>query len=322
MPQRKVIFDIGEIGWSHFHAAHIKYIRKVKEVGIAPTKYGINLLTHFTVYTFPDRKKLYNCDSQDEMRFINIETLHKDLMNPKDIRSGFSIQKFNGRMFKGKDLSGWLQYYNIRNEELSLSFSEFFYPRGGVLPYRGELLFEPFTTTAHEKDLLHSLIQYEECKNIVIFPRFKTGFVYYDKRNWPLENWVELVNLLVLYTDLNIIICGNSDYTYEFENQYIDNKRITNVSRSKFPLELTIAALNDSKTVLSVSTQSFGPTLSLLQRCNTLVWGHDKERLERDVDYPNSFKKNNIKYEYIDGDVDIYNDLPVEIVFRKIIEMI
>ena len=259
----KVVFDIGEIGWSLLHRAHITWL---KENEGSDLLYGI-----VKVFTLKERVKFYD----DLIPKYNIITdLPEEMYSANLVRNSFLYN--NGPpikdMFRKCDIDSDDVIHGWKNKDWKSADC-----------YKDRMVFEPFEShlidmQEYDKKMLDLDVGKS---NIVIMPRFKIGDPYTELRNWGVKNWRSLYIMITEKTDWNVIIAGRYGLSYYFEE--VKGRSINLISDD--PFSMMLAALNDPNTHLAVSSQSFGGKLALLQNVDTIMWGHQKQRHKVDENW-------------------------------------
>lgn len=112
---------------------------------------------------------------------------------------------------------------------------------------------------------------------ILLFPRR-----YRDKRDWGAERWFKLVDLLKS-EDFFVVLTGVQESSVR---RIPSEKNVLNLIEflsENIMLEAAIGVMN--RAICSVGGQSALPILSMLQRCPTFMWGHEKVRHTEDNNF-------------------------------------
>lgn len=103
------------------------------------------------------------------------------------------------------------------------------------------------------------------------------------QRNWPEQNWEQLVSrLLTEYRDYKIIIAGapSGSFLKNFQDERVINIIDTPAEES---IDLSLAFLNNA--LFSITSQSGSTHLSLQSCCPSLILGHEQKRHLIDENY-------------------------------------
>jgi hypothetical protein len=253
------ILDVGEIGWSLYHRAHLQWR---KDQGEDPPD--------VMVYTLPDRMRLY-----EGLAMVVRTDIPVALRSPFLLRNSFM---YDG----GPNIHKVIEELGIMPESVIHGWRNMEWKSAKC--YEGKMTFKPIPVHDFEMSAYYGRLKdYNmEEKNIILLPRYKFGAKYTERRNWGEERWHELTNLLVERTNHNLIVCGKYGQVYHLSEV---KGRVYNLVDDADPLETLLCALNDTRTVLAVSSQSFLGKLALLQNVHTLMWGHQKQRHQVDENW-------------------------------------
>lgn len=116
-------------------------------------------------------------------------------------------------------------------------------------------------------------------KSVMVFPR-RRG----DGRDWPERSWAELVTML-LDGGYGVLIGGASESSFPVRGKMQSVVDLTSTGQI-WALDLVIHHL--SKVRMAIGSQSALPILALHQGVPTLMWGHEKERHERELNWFNT----------------------------------
>lgn len=254
------IFDCGEIGFTLYHIGHLNW-RKAQ--GETPPK--------VRVLTLPDRMRMF----EGGLAML-VETIHINaLLSPFLVRNNFL---YNG----GPDFLEVFRECNIEPNTLIHGWENEQWRNQKC--YKDKMLFKPFKSYDFEIEEYNKLKGKLDPtkKNIVMYPRHKSGPSTMEARNWKFENWEILLFYLIKQTDYNIIICGKRGQTQCID--HLDSGRLLTIVTDN-PFSMNICALNDPNTILTLASQSFGGKLALLQNVDTVMWGDQKQRHQVDENW-------------------------------------
>lgn len=231
--------DIGELGWSLYLSAHLRWLKK-------NTNYS------FAVITLPDRKCLYK-DSAD----LVLEVPNNFYKEFKDEQNCFGL----GQPFR-EDLKEFFQAvlpsgYSIPDEfnfKMDRSF------------LTGRLIYKPY---CYSKKLIGK-------KKILIFSRYRKQAPY-NRRNLPKLFYVELIGALCdKFPDYEVKTVGQKFSSHNIWNDEIKKCNYRNGIKCNPDLQDVI---DDCQLAVSaIGSQSALPKITLLQGVPTFIIGHDKER--------------------------------------------
>lgn len=242
MNQNIAFIDIGELGWSLYLSAHIRWLKK-KNPG-----------TKLLVLTSPDRACLY-----DEWAEIH------------PITDDFYLR------YSGKD-QHCLGLYGITSQEL-MDFFEKKIPSGYKIPedfpfdcyyyskvFKGELEYAPYP----------AFISSKVRNRILIFPRYRDGL--FSSRNLPEEFYEHLaLDLCEKYSNLIVTLIGTASGAYPMlktigKKQLNLDNRIGRVDSLQCLIDLC------KESIVAIGGTSAPPKITLLQGVPTFIIGHEKKR--------------------------------------------
>lgn len=242
MNQNIAFIDIGELGWSLYLSAHIRWLKRRNP--------GMELL----VLTSPDRACLYD-------KWAVIQSITDDFY----------------RRYSGEDQE-CLGLRGISSQEL-MDFFEKKIPSGYKIPedfpfdcdtysevFKGELEYAPYPSSISSKAR----------NRILIFPRYRGGV--FSSRNLPEEFYERLASgLCERYSNLIITLIGTASGVYPMSKTIgknllnLDN-RIGRVDSLQCLIDLC------EESVVAIGGTSAPPKITLLQGVPTFIIGHEKER--------------------------------------------
>jgi hypothetical protein len=242
-PAVKAFIDIGELGWSLYLSAHVRWLREKKE--------------YVSVITYWDRRFLYE-NLADEILIVPDEFTNQFSECQQD---GFGL-----RTPKGKRVPH-MQIVNFLNRffpELKTFLSDEFILRCHN-PFKNKMLFGPYLPNNPEKTGF----------KIVIFPRKRSG--EYEKRNLPIQFYKELIETLSRkFGDSKIVTIGNHKGSYQLGKS---NLRCHNFTDLVDDRDIGFVVDQLSGASYAIGSASALPKLSLLQGVPTVIVGHDKKRV-------------------------------------------
>lgn len=242
---------VGEFGWELcYWQAHGRWLK--------------DMVPDIEIYavTFPGRQVLYR-DFADRIVFHSEETMS---------RFG-RLDSYNSQGFDRKE---YFVYVGRMIER--------FHAYGAVTTpnHNGRFYIDPDKMVFRRFQSLKSLgdcLELEEVEGkryVMLFPRQRG-----DGRDWPEKNWSRLLDLL-LKGGYGVVIGGVQGFSSLVKGK---GKGIVNlVARDEFhALDLVVHYLN--KVGMALGSQSALPILSLHQGVPTLMWGHEQERHERELNW-------------------------------------
>lgn len=211
--------------------------------------------------TFPGRQALYR-DFADCVVFHSDETLGKlGRLDCYDSR-GFGRKEYfayAGRM---------VERFHAYGAVMTPSHNGRFYVEPDKMDFRR---FSPLRNLGEFLDL-------EDAgeKSVMVSPR-RRG----DGRDWPEENWLELLPLL-LNDGYGVIIGGASESSFLVKGKVSGMIDLTTTGQI-WAFDAVIHYL--TKVRMAIGSQSALPILALHQGVPTLMWGHEKDRHERELNW-------------------------------------
>jgi ADP-heptose:LPS heptosyltransferase len=279
MNQNIAFIDIGELGWSLYLSAHIRWLKKKNP--------GTNLL----VLTSPDRACLY-----DEWAVIH------------PITDDF-YHRYSGQAQHCFGL------YDISSQEL-MDFFEKEIPGGYKIPedfpfdchyysevFKGELEYAPYPSSISSKVR----------NRILIFPRHRGhSDGVFSSRNLPEEFYECLaLDLCEKYSNLIITLIGTASGAYPMSKTIgknllnLDN-RIGRVDSLQCLIDLC------EESVVAIGGTSAPPKITLLQGVPTFIIGHEKKRFVKTENWMRT------KVGFFEISKDGYNTLDQDKCLKKI----
>jgi hypothetical protein len=270
MNQNIAFIDIGELGWSLYLSAHIRWLKKKNP--------GRKLL----VLTSPDRACLYS-------EWAEIQSITDDFY----LRYSQKAQHCLG-------------LYDISSQELMDFFrkkipSEYKIPEDFPFDcynytrvFKGELEYAPYSPSTSSKAR----------NRILIFPRYRGGV--FSSRNLPEEFYEHLaLDLCEKHSNLIITLIGTASGAYSMSKITGKNKvnldnRIGRVDSLQCLIDLC------EESVVAIGGTSAPPKLTLLQGVPTFIIGHEKRRFVKTENWMRTkvmfFKISEDEYNTLDQD--------------------
>jgi len=236
---RLAFVDIGELGWSLYLTAHVRWLKK-------------NTDSQVIIISLPDRKCLYQ-EFADEIVDIP-EAFYK--------KYDLGIQDCFG-----------LAYVN--QSELRAFFLPYV-PKGYCLARYVQLGCDKDASVVFNNRFIYAPYKYskppDDGKEIIIFPRRRLGI--YEARNLPERFYLNLIERLCdEFPKLIIRTIGTKNGAY---NMKIDRFNYINwIGRGESVQDMIDKC---QSAVVAVGSQSAPPKISLLQGVPTFMIGHQKGR--------------------------------------------
>lgn len=239
---KEVFLDVGELGWSLYLSAHIRWLKRQGRAMLA-------------VMVLPERECLY--EGLADTIFNPPEEFYKDFDLAQQSCFHFYNTRSSGlrlrRYFNPRLPSG---YYISETQSLDDKVKQ----RG----YRKEMIFEPYSY----KTILKGR------KEILVFPRYRRGG-HFKWRNLPKIFYIDLVNRLCNeFKDCIIRTLGTVSGAYNAIE--IPKNNYVNFVGKTPSLQMVIDRCQIA--IGAVGSQSAPLKLTLLQKIPTFMIGHDQKR--------------------------------------------
>lgn len=235
-----VYIDIGELGWSFYLSAHVRWLKRTSQREIL-------------VITYPDRLCLYK-RIVDYVKVVPVE-FGKFSSYQQD---GFGLLTDTGQKLHFSILRKFFEKY-IENGFViakDQSFSCKYFPEN-------EMIFESYSPSNN------TLVDHK----ILIFPRCRRH-PRYKWRNLSKSFYIDLITKLCdTFNSTTIITFGTKEGAYSFD-EVVKPNYVDLVGKSS--LEEVINECSNA--VVAIGSASSLPKLSLLQGVPTFIIGHQKER--------------------------------------------
>lgn len=240
----------GELGWELcYWQAHGRWLKQ--------------LFSDIELYavTFPGRQVLYR-DFADCIVFHSDKTMAK--FGKQDCYNSVGFGRKEYFVYVGKLIEEFHTYGAITTP----NHNGRFYMR----PDR--MVLRRFTPLKRLGD--HVELRSVRKKSVMLFPRRRE-----DGRDWPEKHWTKLLSKL-LDGGYQIVIAGTKDGSCLVKQK---REGVINLCREDplHILDLVIYYL--AKVKMAVGSQSALPILALHQGVPTLMWGHEQERHEKELNY-------------------------------------
>jgi lipopolysaccharide biosynthesis glycosyltransferase len=246
----KLFYDISELGWSMYLAAHLKFCHKRGD--------KVGIITH------PGKYVLYR-DCVDLMLPLPEEYIETFKNMPSDGNHLFD-PKTNVRIRDHKLLSApFKKAYPEYKDNIITSYSKF----------EGQRVFEKYKHSKTSERLAKSMIEgYNDC--ILIFPRYRDS--KFQCRNISKEQWLVITDILCdQYKQSKIISIGTLNGAMRLD---INKKNFTDLVGydDNKTLDLMIAFCNAKLTRAAVGNQSGTVKITLLSGTPTFMFGDERQR--------------------------------------------
>ena len=244
----------GEFGWELcYWQAHIRWLKERYPTGI-----------DFLPVTFTGRQAFYR-DFVEEIVFHSDVVL--DRFGRLDCYNSQGITRREYFTYAGALVDRYEAYGAITTPNHN---GRFYIPSD-------KMAFKKF----HPMHTLKSLINLPPVKkkSVMIFPRYRG-----DSRDWAEPNWVELVYQLGK-AGYEVVIGGvkSASCLIDYEGEGVINLMQIFKGDPFYSLDLVLYYL--TKVRAALGSQSALPILSMHQEVPTLMWGHEKERHEKELNY-------------------------------------
>jgi len=236
---REVFLDIGELGWSFYLSAHMRWLKFMnKPIPAVVVLDGRELLyKNLTdkIWTVPSASIPFDVETQNRFTFHNV--------------SGEMLRKhYSQHLIEG--------YYISKTQPFDCQFWHKI--------YAGQMLFRPYVS-----DLVWQGIKKNE---IHVFPRYRKS-KHFAPRNLPKEFYADLLyKLCDEFPDCIIKIVGTKSGAYDIN---IDRKNFENIL-GETSIEHLISGAPLVR--CAIGSQSAPLKLMLLQSVPTFMIGHEKKR--------------------------------------------
>lgn len=246
--QPRLFYDIGELGWSIYLAAHLKYLDRQGETAsvIAPAA----------------REVFYrDCASE-------IVPLPESW-----------IERFGGYPADGNHLYDPRARRRIRDQALlSEPFREEWPDREIVTEYsrfEGERVFEPYRHSEKAAETCADL--FGEDRVIVVFPRRRSG--KFGGRNIPRRQWDRIAGAICEAFPEHVVVAMGSRGG-AWPELRVDSPRFRNLVgwNDSLTLDLLVALCNTGQASAAVGNQSGTVKMTLLCGTPTYIFGHERHR--------------------------------------------
>jgi hypothetical protein len=248
---KTLYYDCGELGWSLYLLGHINWLIKYKN------------FTDFSICTYKNRMFLYE--------HLPIEVLEIPYQMMKEIKDfdmdGTHLFKHDTQeRIHNNYLIKLFNYYYGDEYSINEDYNKF----------QNESLHESIPSSSRLKAKADKLIPYGMA--VLVFPRARIG--KFASRNLPKNFYVKLINRLISeFNYINIVSIGLPSSSYNLSNA-IGHKQFVDLTTYKEDdmLELLITILNSREVMATVGSQSALPKVSLLQKVQSYMIGHERKR--------------------------------------------
>ena len=241
-------YDISELGWTMYLAAHLKYLAGQKR----PAAIAVQ-----------DAKRVFYRDCALEILPIPEEWVRKYGKYPSD----------------GNHLYNPLTRRRIKSQQLlSHPFTKA-YPQYQVVTrysrFQDQRIFEAYTHDPAMEDLSDEL--FGDRRVLLVFPRHRSG--KFRGRNIPRKQWIRIIRSLCdRYPDFTIAAFGSSGGAYtglQPEREHFIDLVGYDDNRT---LDLMVSLCNTRRAVAAVGNQSGTVKITLLCGTPTFIFGHERKR--------------------------------------------
>lgn len=257
-PEKIMMFyDISELGWSMYLAAHLKYLKqKGKRVGII----------------CPKAKEVLYRDSAEII--LPIPRLYTD--------------KFRKMMSDGNHLFDPDRNVRIRDQRLISTPFRRAYPKFNMITryskFENERVFAPYK---HSKSIEEFCYQkFANTPVIIVFPRHRDS--KFKCRNIPRSGWINIIrNLCKAYPKACIISIGSISGAYDININESNYHNFVKHSDDE-TLDMLVCLCNTNQAVATVGNQSGTVKIALLCKTPTYIFGDEEDRHIRHENWSNT----------------------------------
>lgn len=246
---RELFLDIGELGWSLYLSAHMKWL-KAKGQSVPG------------IMTLPGRECLYE-EVTSEIHMVP-DSFYNDFDG--SLQNCFGIYGVKVEKLRGYFNSMLLGYFYI-SERQPLSCGDW------KKIFIDQMLFEayPYKTKFRKK------------KEILIFPRYRTTWPF-SSRNLPKTFYINLIiGLCDENKDCVIKTIGAKSGAYRITEKEVARKNYKNWVGKKANLQTVIERFQIAK--CTIGGTSALPKLALLQGVPSFIIGHEPDRFKTDENW-------------------------------------
>lgn len=235
--------DIGELGWSLYLSAHLRWIKN----------------------RHPEAESLVCCSPGRAALFKDVADI---CFLPKAFYEKFDVSMQNCFGIKNVNFESIINFFS--------DYVEAGYEVYGDFPYRIReyrdalklpLCFQPYSVNPNFKK--------SGRRRILIFPRRRlAGF---SSRNLPKEFYTKLINVLCnQFESKTITLIGEPNGTYEFNDEELTFPNVQNMISPEYSIQDLVDVCSESD--MAVGGASAPPKITALQRIPTFIIGHEKKR--------------------------------------------
>lgn len=248
----KFFVDIGELGWSLYLSAHIKWLNRNEE--------------HPMVITYKDRMPLYECPTFEP---------------PDEFKETYGQYSQDGFGLYGVKAGELEQFF--KNYFPAWTMPSYFTMSCTPLP-ADKLLYTPYDYSAgiDEGDKILIFPRFRK----TYYPKEELKHkhpIHYEKRNLPKVFYQKLAYLLAkLFPNTTIYSIGHKDGAYDLDVQATNFINLIGQTDLQDLIDLCKGAK------LAIGGTSAPPKITMLQGVPTVVIGHEKKRFEEEENWGNT----------------------------------
>ncbi|MFC1545335.1 hypothetical protein ACFL44_01445 [Gemmatimonadota bacterium] len=241
-------YDIGELGWSMYLAAHLKYLHRTGKTA--------SIIA-------PEAKRVFYRDCTQEILPVPEEWISRFGHYPSD-----GTHLYNPRTRR-----------RIKDQHLLSEPFRRAYPDYDIITvyskFEGERVFEPYHHSRKAEELCGERLG--DTPVILIFPRRRSG--KFRGRNIPRRQWEQIADTLCeVFSDCAVVAVGSAGGAWNnlkvSSSQFIDLVGWDDT----LTLDMMVALCNTKQAIAAVGNQSGTVKITLLCGTPTYIFGHEKER--------------------------------------------
>jgi hypothetical protein len=242
-------YDIGELGWTMYLAAHLRYLfLRGRPAAVAA----------------PPSKEVFYRGSALEILPIPAAWSEKWGRFPSD-----------GHHLYDPRTRRRIRDHRVLSAEFVEAYPQYEVVTGGYGRFPGETVFEPYRHSPGMEDLAGEL--FGSKRVILAFPRKRKG--KFAGRNLPQGLWTALVRTLCdRFPDLVTVALGSSGGAIRGLDPGRENYRDLVGYDDSITLDLMVALCNTGRAAAAVGNQSGTVKITLLCGTPTFIVGHERER--------------------------------------------
>jgi hypothetical protein len=244
----RLFYDIGELGWSMYLAAHLKFLHQEGE--------RVSIIA-------PAAREVFYRDCTREILPVPEEWTDRFGRYPSDGTHLYNPR--TGRRIRDQQLLSEPFRRAYPDYEVVTAYSKF----------EGERIFEPYRHSDTAVELCRA--ELGETPVIMIFPRRRSG--KFRGRNIPRRQWERISTALCeRFGDCLVVALGSIDGAWR--DLRVEEPRFRNLVgwNDRHTLDMMVALCNTRQAIAAVGNQSGTVKMTLLCGTPTYIFGHERER--------------------------------------------